>query len=91
MIAEIYLNKIVIKQVWNTIDAQVIVRELCSILVEKGYRVSVYFTGNPVVYSSEGGLSIDIVLDRVLDKYDYELVKSILVNTGFEIHEYTNS
>lgn len=75
---EIYCNKIIIKHVWSTVDAQFIIRELTSLLQSRGYRVNVYFTGEPVSGSELSGLFIELILDKELDKSDYLLIKKIL-------------
>lgn len=85
MYIEISRGRIVIKGTLASWDIQYVLRELTSILLERGYRPYVYFSGTPV--RGGEGMVVDMVLDRELSRGDYELVKKIVVNLGVRLVE----
>ncbi|MEM0326168.1 MAG: hypothetical protein QW123_03260 [Desulfurococcaceae archaeon] len=83
MHAEISGNSIVIKKAWSSVAVTYVVRELSDLLMEKGYKPVVFFSGSPVV--EEGGLQAEIKLDKRLSELDYALIKQLLENMGIEV------
>lgn len=53
-----------------------LVRELSTLLKEAGYEPVLNFTGSPII--TEGGIAVDIKLNRGLSNWDLVIVKRIL-------------
>lgn len=85
MIIKITRNRIVIQGAWSTWDVQYVLREISNILLERGYRPAVHFTGTPM--GGNGGISVDIVLDKEMTKSDYDIVKKVIKNLGLRLIE----
>lgn len=74
---------IVFKNAWSTAAVNFVIREVCTVLMEKGYRPVVMFTGSPVV--REGGMEVKVEVDRDMSDMDYELVARLLENIGIHV------
>lgn len=83
MLAVLSRRFIVLKNAWSTAAVNFVIRELCTVLMERGYRPVVKFTGSPVV--GEGGMEVRVEVDRNMSDADYELLAGMLENMGIQV------